>query len=198
MKSKLYVSLEIKLSPEVKEELEKIGAIIINGNEAIIPIEKLKDAEKIVNQKIIVPKKDIDFLMKLLKETDTQVVVGDTFHKAFFGFEAQLKDMQDYYVLYIPHTGQEYKIPKEVVMAYIRVISLLKKKGIKVFKKRNLVSMVFRELGLFKTYEKNGSFHWEAFYGDRKNYHIYYYGPIKIIEKWKLIRVLPSDKIEIL
>ncbi|NAZ12000.1 MAG: hypothetical protein GU361_04655 [Desulfurococcales archaeon] len=196
MKSKLYVAIDIS-ADNLIDELEKIGARLIDKNRIIIPVEHLKEAEKIIGKSIIINEEEIQYILKKVEGVNEQVIVGDTKQKSQFGFEADIKYHHNNYVLTIPRTGQELRVPKEVVDTYIKVISLLKKKGIKIIKKRDLVSMVFREIGLYKVYEKNGDFYWEAFYGDRKNYHVYYYGPIKIIESWKLIEVLPSDKIMI-
>lgn len=197
MKSKLYVAIYLD-SDSLLHDLEKIGAKHLDKNVVLIPVEHLKEAEKIIKKNIIINEEEVKLLLRNIEKNEQQIIVGDTQQKSQFGFEAHIEDFQNYYILYIPRTGQELRIPKEVVNAYIKVISLLKKKGIKAIKKRDLVSMVFREIGLYKSYEKNGDFYWEAFYGDRKNYHVYYYGPIKIVETWKLIKVLPSDKIEIL
>lgn len=198
MESKLYVALIGNFDEETLSRLIRLGAKALQKNELMVPLDKLAEAERVIKQKITLPQSDLNFLRKILEERESQVVIGDTARKSQTGHGAQIKASQNYYILVIPHTGQEYRIPQEIVDAYIKVISFLKKKGVKKIKKRELVSMVFRETGLFGMYEKNGEFHWEAFYGDRTMYHTHYYGPIKIIESWRLIKVPPSDEIEIL
>jgi len=204
MKMRARILLEISLPEDeyfrrpLEEALGSAVKVRRDGRVSILlPALSLRRLGDKLKKLVVVDSDDLEALLDFVRETES-LVVGETRHKSVSGFECDIRDAGEHYILYIPHTGHELKVPKRVVDAYVRVLATLKKSGVKIVKKRDLVSMVFRELGLFKLYEKSGEFHWEAFYGDRKNYHTYYYGPIKVVENWKLVRVLPNDRLEIL
>jgi len=72
----------------------------------------------------------------------------------------------------------------------------LKRRGVFRIKKKELVEMVLRKIGIKKFFSRDGShFYWETFYGDRVTYHTHYYYPVKILESMGLIIISKQDEI---
>lgn len=197
-KVKLFALVRERVPESKMRQLEKLGVIRLDEESLLVPLEALEDFERVMERTYRLGEKDLERLVSLIAKADTPVVVESVgAYRGASSYGVEVRPERGAYVVRIIGTGEEHRVPSSIVHAYTQVVSTLKRLGVRTVRKRELVKMALREAGLVHLFEKDGSFCWEAFYGDRKHYHLFYYYPIKVVEKWGLVRVLPNDRVEI-
>jgi len=198
LKARLAFLVERWFSREIFMQLVEKGFSKIGEKTWVVPLERIKEFEKITGLTIEASEGDIEKLLNMGRSEKPVPVVAVTARKRKSGekLEVVVGTSGEYHVT-LSTSGRVFTIPSEILAAYYDVINGLKAKGMRVIKKRDLVAIVMERLGV-TSYFTGRRFHWEAFYGDRTRYHTHYYVPAKMLEAKGLIKVTQHDNILIL
>ena len=177
-------------------QLVEKGFSKIGDKTWVVPLDRIREFEKITGLTIEASESDIEKLVSKGQHEKPVKAITATKHKAGEKLEVLMGANGEYYVT-LSTSGRVFTIPSEILAAYHDVISELKTKGVRRIKKRDLVALVMERLGI-TSYFIGRRFHWQAFYGDRTRYHTHYYVPAKLLEAKGLIKVTQHDDILIL
>lgn len=196
MKVKLALLVDRWFSREVFLQLIERGFSKIGEKTWVVPVERVREFEKITGLVIEASESDLARLTsRVLREKPT-VAMTAAKRKTEEKLEVLVGSNGEYYVT-LTTSGRVFTIPSEILGAYYEAVSELKARGVRKVKKRDLVALVMEKLGI-TSYFIGRRFHWQAFYGDRTRYHTHYYVPAKLLEARGLIRVTQHDDILIL
>ncbi len=199
MKARLALLVERWFPREVFMELRDRGFEKIGEKTWVVPVERLREFEKITGLVLEASKSEVSMLPTNGNGGREERVEARVEPKQKNGGELSYVLEGGEYHVTLSDGRRSFRVPVEIVETYRAVVHELRARGFVRVKKRDLVALVFERLGLEKYFRgPSRVFHWEAFYGDRTRYHTHYYVPVKILEAQGLLRVTQQDEVLIL
>ena len=182
IKAKLYFEIELDFSRELYRPLKDAGGFYIkSGNGKYrwrFPLENISKVVEILGRQIVFDRKEVEEVVKHSEIVGEEIVLSREKGEGYINISME----KNVFIVktVIGKEEQKFTVPVENVLKLWSVM-FRHKIGEKI-PSHKVAEEICREIGLTK-YFRGGRFNWQEFFGTRRDYYVYFYLPVKILEK---------------